>query len=709
MAHPLALWQPLPGGRVLVKFDPPLGHELIRKVSSRPIELRGTRAGLWTTAEVRWPLAWEELRRIGIQCKKVDTLAAEYSEAARGANAAAKRFNADRQASASTQALADFDWSGFPEWAAQNLKIKRKGSLELIPFVLNPAQRKAFDQAWAQWQRTGRVRQNDLKNRQVGLSTMWQGLFFYVALMVPQVEALVTAHRDDSSDAVFRRTKTFLFHCPIQKETVRNNKKEIQWEGGHGSAVRVSMAGGDEDFGRSEARNCYHASEAALYNEKGLEAYANIMASIADEPGTIVVRETTAKGQNWFYEAWTAPELEGFENFFTGWLDDDTCRNYEMGLSDPVFARMPRSWTEDEPRIVKIAEGMGLGFEEIEAALVWRRRAIPSKCRGSVKIFNREHPTVPKDAFTSTGGHVFDIEMVNVERERCQRAETQNPAPRYSILVADPENPGGYRVVANSEGPLRIWKEPEAGEAYLIAGDFGRGRNVSPDGTDPDKLDYTTFRVVKEHEDADGKHEEVAVWHGRMDPDAAADQMAALGRKYNLALLIPETNHYGMIVVSMLVNHRKYPRVFRKERIDKATARPVKQSPEAHWMEYGWWTGATDAKENMIEWLHEGLRDGRFLIHEPEFWDEARTYVRDEDGKTNAESGKHDDRVMGWAIVASVIELHPKRRKEQPKPFAPVKAEEKDGELTVQIDDAWYVKRAHARSKKAKAKRNELA
>ena len=200
----------------------------------------------------------------------------------------------------------------------------------------------------------------------------------------------------------------------------------------------------------------------------------------------------------------------------------------------------------------------------------------------------------------------------------------------------------------------------------MISADVGRGINVSGDTTDSSKLDYTTFRVIREWPDDGSRYEEVAVWHGRASPDKAAATLDALGRRYNTAWLIPEANHYGVILINFLLKLHKYPagKVFKKESVDRGTRNPVTQEPETNFMRYGWWTGPGSGvtKAVMIEYLNEMVRDRLLIIHEPEAWGEMRTFMRAADGSMDAETGKHDDRVMALAIAACVLRLHPKRK-----------------------------------------------
>lgn len=635
------------------------------------------------------------LKAAGLEVKEVELV---MPGASRREKKRATEMAAEKKAAEGPR-LSSFDWSGFPAWAEENLTIKDKQTGQFVPFKLNPLQLRLFDASWQQWLEIGRVRMNVLKHRQPGFSTLIQALCFYLAFEVPGVEALVTAHRDDSADAVFRRTKIFEARCPDRMPTTRNNRKEIQWEPPHLSAIRVATAGGDEGLGRGDTRHVYHASEPAHYNERGVEAMANVLASIPDGPGTCVWRETTARGLNHFYDSWCRAETEGYRNFFVGWLEDPSCRLPGVSLTDSCWQRVPKEWLDDEPRLRTLAAQYGLGDGETIEALAWRRRAIAAKCSGIPALFSQEFPTVENDAFISTGSHVFPLSIVDPQYKTTTETERSDPAPRY-VIEREDEKESGHLVPA-SNGPLRIWRQPEAGVPYVVSGDVGRGVNVKGETGDASTLDYTTFRVVKRWPDERGRYEEVAAWHGRLDPDKAAGQMDWLGRKYNEALLVPEANHYGLILVQFLLTKYRYPKVFRREKIDRGTRGPVQQALEAHWMEYGWFTGPGGGvtKAGMIEHLHRLIRDREIVIHEPEAWGELRVFMRAADGSMDAESGKHDDRVMALAIAACILALHPEAKPVVKPIMKPVEATE-SGEVIINFDALLEQQRAKRRQQR---------
>lgn len=569
----------------------------------------------------------------------------------------AKKEKEEQTSADDATTLTGFDFSEFPTWAKDNFVIKDKETGVFVPFVLNSDQQALFDAMIAQWRECGFVRINIVKHRQRGISTFIQLFILYLCLHVPGVEALVTAHRDDAALAVFRRAKIAQARCPLKRDLHLNNRREVQFKEPWNSALRVAVAGGDDGVGRGEMRQVYHASEPAHYNRSGVEAQGNVEASIPDAKGTLIWRETTANGKNHFYEAHKNAKIAGFRNFFIGFLNDETCRVHDVALEDERWASVPIEWKQDEPRLRMLAKEKGLSDTDIVAALCFRRQAIAQKCMGLTTIFMREFPATVEDAFASTGCHVFPLSVVDAEWEAAKDAEAKSPAPRFTC------NRETKAVVPDPWGRVRIWKEPEPGASYIIAGDFASGKNVGGEIGDPGKLDATTLGVLDE-----ATLEEVAVWYARaVDPDLAAEEMAILGHKYNGAMLIPEGNNHGQVVTNKLVRQLRYPRVFRKENIDKPTDRPVRQNPlnDSTIYQYGWWVGSTLGKDAQIEWLNVGIRERIFTIHEPEFWEEATHFVRDEHGDCNAESGRHDDRISRWSILAAYIHLHPKPRRKR--------------------------------------------
>ncbi len=57
-----------------------------------------------------------------------------------------------------------------------------------------------------------------------------------------------------------------------------------------------------------------------------------------------------------------------------------------------------------------------------------------------------------------------------------------------------------------------------------------------------------------------------------------------------------------------------------------------------------------------IDYLKEAIRDRVIIDYDRAFVEEAMTYVLDDNGRTNAEEGNHDDTVMAKAIALQLFE-----------------------------------------------------
>lgn len=547
--------------------------------------------------------------------------------------------------------LAGFDWSGFPAWAEKHIVIQDKLTLRYVPFILNKLQIRAFNFITDQWKRKGIIRQNWCKHRRWGGSILVQGLCFYIANKVVGVECLLMAHRADASADVYRRTQFMEEHCSEKPaELVKKNRSELQWGAPHHSAIRVATAD-DPNFGHGSTRNVFHATEVARWPEAGSDILVGVLSSIQDAPGTIAILESTAHGVTGvFYRRWNDVE-EGrdhvYENFFVGWLDDETCR-WEVfqdawgplpAEDDPKWARFPEQWRKGEDRL----KAMGADWSQI----AWRRQMIPTKCEASAENFSEQYPATAEEAFLSTSNLYFPVEAIDPHLKRTQEVELYTPAPRFSLDVEK------KRFIPDSHGMLQIWKQPDAGRPYLIGCDTASG---IPEEEDSGGSDSHSFRVYDRW-----SLEEVAAWHGKKDPDLAAADLNALGRMYNNALCVVEVNHSsGILIVVRLLRELKYPNVYRREIVDKGTHTNVVQDPDAHYRTFGHRTGPGSGmtKNVQLGFMHRFIRDGLLKSNDPEFWKECRHFIRKPDGTLAAEKKFHDDRVMAASLACLVLQTH---------------------------------------------------
>lgn len=193
-------------------------------------------------------------------------------------------------------------------------------------------------------------------------------------------------------------------------------------------------------------------------------------------------------------------------------------------------------------------------------------------------------------------------------------------------------------------GHLRLWEMPLDGHEYVVGVDVAEGKIRDRSASARRKLysysneqpDYTSATVVDLET---GKH--VASWHGKISPDQFVGPLVALAKYYNQALLVPEVNGPGIVIVIGL-RQAAYPRVYRSK-VWIHVDRDVVQD------ELGWRTSATNRPlliARVSEWLqHPGMTRDAGLV------DELRTMQFDASGTPRARGHNKDDRVFSLALA----------------------------------------------------------
>ena len=176
-------------------------------------------------------------------------------------------------------------------------------------------------------------------------------------------------------------------------------------------------------------------------------------------------------------------------------------------------------------------------------------------------------------------------------------------------------------------GPIRVFEEPQRGYPYVVGGD-----------TAGEGSDHFTGQCIN---NVTGR--QVATLRHQFDEDLYAKQMYCLGKHYNNALLGIETNFstYPVKELSRLDYHNQYNR----EIPDTYTGKLKKT--------YGFQTGKI-TRPVIISNLVQIVRESPELISDIDTLEEMLTFVKNEQGKAEAQNGKFDDLIMGLAIAYHV-------------------------------------------------------
>ena len=495
------------------------------------------------------------------------------------------------------------------------LKIKTKSGT-VVPFRLNDAQRKLYAVAKRQQDAGKPVRLIILKARQLGFSTLTEGLIFHACATRKNVNALIVAHREDATANLFRMSKLFYdeLPAPVKPMLRASNAQELVFENpsklrserearpGLRSRIRCATAGG-RGIGRSDTLQCVHLSEYAFWPDGAdgkASTLAGILQAVPSLPGTMVVIESTANGFEDFKERWDAAVAgeNDFEPVFFAWFENP---DYSM----PVVPGT--EWTPEER---ELRDAYRLTDEQLQ----WRRWCIANNCGGSLDMFRQEYPASPGEAFLHSGTGVFDNEQIVLRLERL-------PSPAGRGEFADGE------WTESETGAITLYELPEEGVPYVLGGD-----------TAGEGSDYFTAIVI---DNVTGRI--AAKLRQKYSEPEYVRQICALGRFYNDALVAIETNFSTYPV--MKLQEMEYPNQYSREREDTYT-RQMRKS-------YGFRTDR-QSRPRAIANLVEVFSSHPEWFTDRELLEEMLTFCYNEDHRPEALAGKHDDLVMGAAITYAV-------------------------------------------------------
>ena len=251
------------------------------------------------------------------------------------------------------------------------------------------------------------------------------------------------------------------------------------------------------------------------------------------------------------------------------------------------------------------------------------------------------------------GRTIFDAQKVNQRLAQLEEPVRQGEfvfATWYSqeageVLVKDET----IRWVDMPDGPIRLYQLPRQDGAYVI------GADTAGEGSD--------FNVGQVLDHVTG--EQVCTIRGRMDEDLFAKQLYCLGRYYRTALISVEANFSSYPIREL--ERLRYPRQYVRQTEDSFTHR-MRQS-------HGFKTSSV-TRPLVIAGLVQVVREHSQWIHDRDTLNEMLTFVRNENGRPEAQQGSHDDCVMSLAIAYFTrARTAPQGGGEEPSPFVGVTRE----------------------------------
>lgn len=532
-------------------------------------------------------------------------------------------------------------------YCERNLCIKDKRTSQIVPFEPNWAQRKLVDAVLDDLVNGRPIRYIILKARQMGLSTVIEALCYWWTTTHRYVNSVIIAHHTDASKNLYEMFRRYYEHShptfqPDRKYNTRKDlvfdvedavKAQYKEEGkkSPGLASQIKTLVAKEGAGRSDMINFFHGSEVAFW-ESGADIVASALQAIPLAPNTFAFLESTANGVGgYFYTEWQLAKKgeSAFRPIFYAWHEHD---EYELDAPAGMV------YDEEEEELIDIFREKNYPVLQWNRKIAWRREK-KKEFRSDPAKFYQEYPKDDMEAFLASGRPVFDIRQL-VKMEQFAEANVShifgqvipNDDPRAKKKFMFQQVPVVFQD--QDPTPLKVWDLPEEDEKYTIAIDVSEGK--LNEGSEKKENDYSVIDVQRKRD-----LKTVARWRGHIDPDLLGEVAYALGTFYNNALIGVEINNHGLTTVQSLRN-KFYRNLYMR-----------KQSEEHQFQErtslMGWRTDRK-TKPNMINNMVQAIRDGDIIDLDVVFIRECMTYVRDDQGFTNAQEGMFDDTVMAKAI-----------------------------------------------------------
>jgi phage terminase large subunit len=224
------------------------------------------------------------------------------------------------------------------------------------------------------------------------------------------------------------------------------------------------------------------------------------------------------------------------------------------------------------------------------------------------------------------GKTVFNAQLVT---DRLIRVRDKKPI--RGTFVFKYENQmivdNSIRFVEDENGELTIYEKPIAGVPYVIGGDISEGG-----------IDYSVGQVRNNL-----TWNQAAVWRGQVDTDIYSKQMYCLGKYYNEALIGIEIN-FDLHPVKELQRLGYYNQYIR-ETMDSYTEQTQKK--------YGFRTDRVTRPVIIANYVAL-VRDHIDSFNDVATLEEMLTFVRNENGKPEAQKGKHDDTILADCICLEI-------------------------------------------------------
>lgn len=566
----------------------------------------------------------------------------------------------------------------FPSFCALALKVKPKGGGRTSPFIFNQLQR-GF---WAIICRLIREKRPlflvVVKFRQAGMSTFWDAWIFWQMWRQTDVQTMVIAHQLQTAETMIETMRVFYDELPERKEKdgklVWSLKPDLR-EGNHGA----TLPRGEVYFADQRCWCMIH--QAKNVDPRGQQVTHVLETEFAmyPDPGTLngallpqlppigspehlrctFVIESTPKGQNEFYEKYHAQNDTNSElwtsigkvrmgrlwtSVFFPWFIFDEQYAHEIPVKNgkPVYT-LDKEERQLQRYLSHIRQSEYDGKPVSDAQMYWRREMIDEYYEGDEDQFNQEYPTDDEECFNISSQSIFrpysktlmkDVrDMVDYAVNHWKTVydlKTHGPLKvriRFDGAFAMGKRPT-VKWEVHPHGKWAVWETPQAGHVYVIGADPAVGTEGGSNAA------AFVLCVTCRHQAAEFTEEEFG-------PERFATELAMAGWAYNTAMLVPEVNNVGYVVLKNLITDLFYPNLYRWPKFDEVNSFTKKR---------GFVTNNT-TKYLMVSSMKHYVEEHVVKIASPALLSEMSTFEQKSEDEFGPQRGRLADRVMAFGLA----------------------------------------------------------
>ena len=569
-------------------------------------------------------------------------------------------------------------------WAATCCTVKDKRTGQNVKFVLNWPQRKTLTELERMRLADKPIRMIILKARQWGGSTLVQMYMAWIQLMLIEGRnSAIVAHLNSASLNIRAMYMRMIKHYPPQMLGLKADdvivlspfnasRNDYTIKKGRDQVRNMIISVGSmqsPDSIRGQDIGLVHFSEVGIWKateqKTPEEVIQGTQSSVLSMPLTMVVMESTAKGENnLFHHEWLDAKNKQSDKvpIFVAWYEIEQYR-LPFGSDEERIAFAARLLLERNNSYTKNTRGEPGSY----LWWLWRQGATLEGIRWYIEqrkayrdhdSMASEFPSDDIEAFATSGTAIFDRNAVDKLRDDCMP-----PAHVGDVRASAVDGKDALvdvKFFKETNGELAIWKMPDTSfrhrDRYVVSVDVG-GRSA--------KADWSVIVVIDRWGRTEGKGDEiVAQWYGHMRHDRLAWKMAQIAAFYCDALLVVESNTFETRNSDTEGEHSAYildqiGQVYRNLYTRETPPENVRQGrPGRKW---GFQTNVR-TKPLIIDNLIRIVEDHVYTERDEDALHEYRVYQRDQNGGMNAAEGEHDDRLMARAIGLYISDNMPKPR-----------------------------------------------